>query len=257
MVATPDALSSLRSFNRFELKYLIGRDQIGAVRSDLSNNLDPDPHSPDGAYAVWSRYYDTADFKFYWEKIDGIRFRRKLRIRHYGDPTSISDEEPVFVEIKQRVNRVTQKRRVRLPYTAALALCDEHVLPELTQHAERVIAEEVLTLSSGLDLRATTIVGYRRQALVGRRTDGGLRITFDTLIRGRKTDLDLAAGVETPSIVSPQMVIVEVKVNERVPYWLTEKIARHNMQLVRISKYCTSVEGKPPLALRQRVEDTA
>jgi len=257
MVATPDALSSLRSFNRFELKYLIGRDQIGAVRSDLADNLDPDPHSPDGAYAVWSRYYDTADLKFYWEKIDGIRFRRKLRIRHYGGPASISSDDPVFVEIKQRVNRVTQKRRIRTSHGTALALCDDHILPELNQHSDRVIAEEVLTMCSGLDLRATTIVGYRRQAMVGRQTDGGLRVTFDSLIRGRKTDLALGAGGETPSIVPPQMAIVEVKVNERVPCWLTNKIARHNMQLIRISKYCTSVEGKAPPALRQRAEDIA
>ena len=53
------------------------------------------------------------------------------------------------------------------------------------------------------------------------------------------------------------MAIVEVKVNERVPYWLTEKVARHNMQLIRISKYCTSVEGIAPPGLRLRAEEAA
>ena len=33
-----------------------------------------------------------------------------------------------------------------------------------------------------------------------------------------------------------------MKVNERVPYWLTEIIARHNISLIRVSKYCQSIE---------------
>jgi len=257
MATITDPLASIRAFNRFELKYLIDRDQIGQVRDDLSANLDPDPHSPTGSYAVWSLYYDTVDLQFYWEKIDGIRFRRKLRIRHYGDPTTIAAAQPVYVEIKQRINRVTQKRRLRLPYRAALALCDDHLLPDVAEGIDRVVAGEVLSLVSGLDLRPTTVVGYRRLAMVGRETDGGLRVTFDTLVRGRKTDLDLKAAVDTAPVVPEDMAIVEVKVNERVPYWLTEKIARHNMALIRISKYCTSVEGTPPPGLRLQREEAA
>ncbi len=257
MATTLDALSSIRAFNRFELKYVIGRDQIGPIRADLADNLDADPHSPDGSYAVWSLYYDTPDLTFYWEKIDGIRFRRKLRIRHYGSPASLSPNHPVRVEIKQRINRVTQKRRVALPYRAARALCDDHTSPEPTDPYERAVADEVLSLVAGLDLQPTSVVGYQRLALIGRDTDGGLRVTFDTRVRGRRTDLDLAATVETEAILPPDMAIVEVKVNERVPYWLTAKIARHNMQLVRISKYCTSVEGTLPPGLRLRAEESA
>jgi len=256
-MATPiDALASLRAFNRFELKYLVARDRIGDVRTDLAAQLRPDPHSADGAYTVWSRYYDTADLKFYWEKIDGIRFRRKLRIRHYGQPAKLTADTTVFVEIKQRINRVTQKRRVQLPYGEALALCDEHALPDLSGH-ELTIGNEVLSLTAGLDLQPAAIVGYRRLAMIGGETDGGLRVTFDSYLRGRTTDLDLHAAVPTNPVLPEDMAIVEVKVNERVPYWLTDKIARHNMQLIRISKYCTSVEGKAPPGLRIKTEESA
>jgi hypothetical protein len=37
--------------------------------------------------------------------------------------------------------------------------------------------------------------------------------------------------------------VIELKVNERVPYWLTELIAKHDLQLVRLSKYCQSIEA--------------
>jgi hypothetical protein len=42
--------------------------------------------------------------------------------------------------------------------------------------------------------------------------------------------------------------VLEVKANERVPYWLTDLTARHSLAVVRMSKYCQSVEafGKAP-----------
>lgn len=257
MASALDALSAIRAFNRFELKYLVGRDQISAVRQDLADALEPDPHTADGSYGVWSLYYDTPQLQFYWEKIDGIRFRRKLRIRHYGGPNELASATPVFVEIKQRINRVTQKRRIRLPYLTALDLCERNVVPELDAHHEQVIAGEIASLLGTFDLQPSAITGYRRLAMVGREIDSGLRVTFDTYLRGRTTDLQLDSAVTTPSVLDPSVAIVEVKVNERVPYWLTEKIARHNMQLIRISKYCTSVEGIAPPGLRLRAEESA
>lgn len=38
-------------------------------------------------------------------------------------------------------------------------------------------------------------------------------------------------------------VVMEIKVNERMPYWLTELVAAHNLQMVRVSKYCRSIEA--------------
>jgi hypothetical protein len=35
---------------------------------------------------------------------------------------------------------------------------------------------------------------------------------------------------------------MEIKVNERIPYWLTEMLAAHNLNMTRISKYCRSIE---------------
>jgi hypothetical protein len=42
--------------------------------------------------------------------------------------------------------------------------------------------------------------------------------------------------------------VLEIKANDRVPYWLTDLAARSNMSVVRMSKYCQSVEafGRAP-----------
>ncbi|MFD5320161.1 VTC domain-containing protein [Streptomyces sp. NPDC127098] len=240
--------SRLHAFNRYEIKYLLPVTEVAPLREELARRMDRDAHCPVGGYGVWSVYYDTPALRFYWEKIEGLKFRRKLRIRHYGDVSTVTDDSPVHVEIKQRVNRVTQKRRLRLPYLAARALCDRRVEVPHAEH-ERPFVHEVLDLLVRLDLRATAITGYQREALVGRDQDTGLRVTFDRRIRGR--DRDFHFGTPTPEnrfIVPPRLAVMEVKVNERVPYWITDLMARRNLTVVRVSKYCQSVEayGRAP-----------
>ncbi|AQZ62534.1 unnamed protein product [[Actinomadura] parvosata subsp. kistnae] len=236
------APSKLHAFNRYEIKYLVDAAEAAELRQEIEQRLDRDRHSGDSGYGIWSVYYDTRQLRFYWEKIEGLKFRRKLRVRHYGDRFSVGLDTPVFVEIKQRVNRVTQKRRVRLPYADALRLCDGR---QMVEHdpSQRAFLEEVLDLVLRLDLRAVAMTGYQRHAYVGRDADVGLRVTFDHRIRGRDRDFHLGADAENRLIVPARKVIVEVKANERVPYWLTDLTAKRNLQVVRVSKYCQSVEA--------------
>jgi hypothetical protein len=244
------APSKLHAFNRYEIKYLVDTTRIAALRRELAGRLAPDSHGADGGYGVWSVYYDTPDLRFYWEKIEGLKFRRKLRIRHYGDRSTVGDDTGVYVEIKQRVNRVTQKRRIALPYRQARRLCDERATVE-HDPAQRAFVSEVLELVSGLDLRPVAMTGYQREAFVGQDADLGLRVTIDQRVRGRDRDFHLGADAENRLIVPARLAIVEIKANERVPYWLTDLAARAELQVVRVSKYCQSVEafGRAPRSI--------
>ncbi|WP_241990198.1 MULTISPECIES: polyphosphate polymerase domain-containing protein [unclassified Streptomyces] len=235
--------SRLHAFNRYELKYLVPVELATELRDELAERMDRDPHSPVGGYGVWSLYYDSPELRFYWEKIEGLKFRRKLRIRHYGDPAGVTDDSPVCVEIKQRVNRVTQKRRITLPYRTARQLCDGHA-PVDHAPKERAFVHEVLDLVVRLNLRPTAMTGYQREALVGRSADTGLRVTFDRRVRGR--DRDFRFGQERPEnrfTVPPHLAVMEIKVNERTPHWITDLAARRNLSLVRVSKYVQSIEA--------------
>ncbi|MFJ8582028.1 polyphosphate polymerase domain-containing protein [Micromonospora sp. NPDC093277] len=244
------APSKLHAFNRYEIKYLMPSTAVSALRTELAGRLDLDSNGLSGGYGVWSAYYDTRDLRFYWEKIEGLKFRRKLRIRHYGDRSTIHDDTPVYVEIKQRVNRVTQKRRVALPYHLARDLCDRRTMVE-HDPSQRAFLEEVLELVSGLDLRPVAMTGYQREAFIGRDADAGLRVTVDQRIRGRDRDFHLGADAENRLVVPARLAVVEFKANERVPYWLTDLTAELNMSVARISKYCQSVEafGRAPRSI--------
>nr|WP_037691164.1 polyphosphate polymerase domain-containing protein [Streptomyces scabiei] len=235
--------SRLHAFNRFELKYLVPVEEAAEIRDELAERMDRDLNSPVGGYGVWSLYYDTPQLRFYWEKIEGLKFRRKLRIRHYGNLDGVTDESPVCVEIKQRVNRVTQKRRITLPYSIARRLCDNR---EMVEHSaqESAFVQEVLDLVLRLNLQPTAITGYQREALVGRDADTGLRVTFDRRIRGR--DRDFHFGTPSPEnrfTIPPHLSVMEIKVNERTPYWITDLAARRNLNLIRVSKYVQSIEA--------------
>lgn len=244
------APSPLHAFNRYEIKYLVHTSRLAALRDQLRSRLDQDSYCPEGGYGVWSVYYDTRQLRFYWEKIEGLRFRRKLRIRHYGDRFNISDDTTVYVEIKQRVNRVTQKRRVGLSYSEARRLCDSRQMVE-HQPGQTGFVQEVLGLVNGFDLRAVAMTGYQREAYVGRGAEIGLRVTVDHRVRGRDRDFDLGSGAENRLIIPASMSVLEVKANDRVPYWLTDLAAHADLSVVRMSKYCQGVEafGKAPRSI--------
>ena len=251
-----ETASAMHRFNRYEIKYLMDESRVPELRERIQERMDTDAHQiANGPSLITSLYYDTKDLRCYWEKIEGLRFRRKLRIRMYGEPHTISDDSTAFVEIKQRVNRVTQKRRIALSYADARKLCDERIDPE-NPKVNQGFVNEVLNFASTLDLQPTAITTYHREAYVGTDADIGLRVTMDHRVRGRDRDFYLGMASENQFIIPPHLSIVELKANERVPTWFTDLAAELNLDTVRISKYCQAVEShqvaaRAPLHVRK------
>lgn len=233
---------TIRKFNRFELKYLITIRQAERFKKALRAYMVPDEHGRNnGRYALTSLYYDSPDLRCYWEKEYGLRFRRKLRLRRYETGEDLTEETPIFLEIKQRVDRVTQKRRAVLPYGKALRLCNDRQIPDYAPEDRNVI-EEIYVYLWQYNLRPVNIVRYERQAFVGTIYDLGLRVTFDTNLTFQTHPLHLHEESQDLPMMPANLVVMEIKVNERIPSWLTGLIADHNLRLERISKYCRSIE---------------
>src|SRR5690625_5627995 len=64
------------------------------------------------------------------------------------------------------------------------------------------------------------IVSYDRHALHGV-YDPELRVTFDLNLRCRNDDLSVENGPQGENFIDPNLVVLEVKVNDSVPLWLT------------------------------------
>ena len=233
----------IRKFNRFELKYLITLQQAEKFKGALRAYMPPDEHGLDnGRYALASLYYDSPGLRCYWEKEYGIRYRRKLRLRRYETGETLTEDTPIFVEIKQRVDRVTQKRRAVLPYADAMRLCNDRQIPS---HApeDKALIEEIYVYLWQYNLRPVSLVRYDRQAFIGSAYDLGLRVTFDTTLTFQAHPLHLHEAPQGLPMMPVNQVVMEIKVNERIPSWLTGMIADHNLRLERVSKYCRSIEA--------------
>ena len=113
----------IRRFNRFELKYVLPVRQCTVLFSELEERIVPDRHGERAGYPIISLYYDSPDYECFWSKIEGLKFRRKVRLRIYPDERGIAAVDRGSVEIKQRINRTVQKRRLELPLRDAEALC--------------------------------------------------------------------------------------------------------------------------------------
>jgi len=240
-------------FNRFELKYLLSLQQAELFKAILQSYVIPDEHGQgNGRYTLSSLYYDSPDLRCYRENEHGLKFRRKLRIRRYEAREVFTDESPVFVEIKQRYDRVTQKRRTVLPYREALRLCNDRQIPG-NGLGDKALLDEIYVFLWQYDLRPASLVRYDRQAFTGTEYDPGLRVTFDTSLSFQACQLHLHEQPSGLPMLPASAVVMEIKVNERIPYWLTNMIAAHNLQRVGVSKYCRSIEAAQSMPATRRL----
>ena len=231
----------IKRFNRYELKYVIDARRYRALVQDLKHFMIPDQHGDvDGFYRVVSLYYDSPTLSAYWSKIEGLKFRRKLRIRIYPG-TDIRTVKEGFVEIKQRTNRTVQKKRLILPLGQAERLCSDAEIPERLDEQDLTAASEIAYMVRSLHLRPKAIVSYRRRAYMGGRYESGMRLTFDMQLQGRTHALNVNETAKNQYFMPPDWMVMEVKCNERVPVWVGSLLAKHHCQLQRISKYCAAL----------------
>lgn len=240
---------------RYELKYLITQTQRAALMTHLENYTVPDEHSQGQRdYTIASLYFDTPDYKAYWDKLEGHRNRRKVRVRVYGNQV-VTETTPAYIEIKGRRNKMMSKKRVAMPYAQAVDLAGYPERLAQFQPEDQAILNEVSYLYTALQLQPACVVTYQRLALNGVDPYDDLRVTFDTQLRGRTRDLNLlTAGAESGRyFVPPHLCILEVKINHTVPYWLAMLLAQQRCLQRRISKYCLALEQNAAIGQRERI----
>lgn len=227
-----------RAFSRFELKYLIHYREYRLFRKIIRDYVRPDPYCDrEGFYKISSLYYDSPGYACFWEKIEGLKFRRKFRIRTYDN----DDDRMAFMEIKQRIDRTLQKRRTRLPLDLALAIAEDPDSGPYRAGEDRVM-DEILYLVETQLLEPQMVISYQREAFMGVFEDG-LRITFDHRCKYRNQRLDIGGVFDEGNyFIPPELLILEVKFNEMVPLWLCSYLNKLECRTQRISKYCTAVK---------------
>jgi hypothetical protein len=225
---------------RFEFKYLVGTMDVPRVVESFGGYLTPDPNSdPAVGYSLYSVYWDSGDFRFFWEKIEGLKQRRKLRLRRYGTGPDIQ------IEIKQRIDRTLQKRRLRWPVERVREVFGSMARGSLPAETDlgHPVAAEAAVLCRRFGLTPRVGVRYRRRAFFGA-FEPNLRVTFDSRVQYQAGgDVDLTAPFDVGKyIVDPRSTIMEIKFTGRVPLWLSRLVSTNDLQMIRMSKYCSAVD---------------
>lgn len=232
----------IKNFKRLELKYLLTLEQKSKLLNEFKEILVPDTNwNETWKYKLESIYYDTDDLKFYYDKIARLR-NKKLRIRRYVEEGKKFDENSlVFVEIKEKINWTTEKRRVKMSYLEAINFIEKWKLPNFKEEDKKVV-EEVFILASENKLKPKAITSYDRQAFFGIDEKSGLRLTFDTSVAYKKNNLVLNTNTKDGNIISSNLTIMELKANEVIPEYMLKFFERNNITPTNMSKYCQAIE---------------
>lgn len=227
---------------RYELKYLIPPAVAHAIECKLTGRCHLDSHGREGFYVNQSLYFDSPRFDFYFHKVDGVKLRRKVRIRRYGDTGPWGT---VFVEIKKRHGQYIEKVRFPLESQLLNSLFDpvsgQHIAEGLTP-AQRQVYNEVVSLNRLFHLRPIVFIGYKRKAWWAEGNER-LRITFDSDLYYDAVNQNCEASLEnTQFILNGDEVIMEIKANGRVPFWVLELLQEFECHITRFSKYCLGVK---------------
>jgi len=237
----------MTSSGRYELKYFLPHYAVDEMVDVIKAYVQPDAHArvtDDGVprYTIRSVYLDNDALRFYHEKIDGMRDRKKLRVRAYSQP---GGNDMVFLEIKHRDNTNVLKERTALPLRVADALLGRKVhAGELAlAPGARRLAERFAHFCHFHDLRPVINVMYERTPFVGR-ADESVRLTIDVNLRAEdQRGANSLFEHRTAQPVPLPGTILELKFDRLMPEWMRRVVRHFDLRQESISKYCHSVDA--------------
>jgi hypothetical protein len=237
-------------FQRFEFKYQLPLDLVEGMVPELLKYMDWDHYAknlPDNSYRVASLYYDSVGLGCYYDKINGQKTRKKLRIRFYDQ--ILKPDTKVFLEIKRKYDTVVIKDRLILTHRDCKELLQENKKVNLpNDNSLKDTLDEFLWLRSYNGMVPQIMVLYERKPLVSK-IDPNFRVTIDYNIRAYLADW--LSDKNDGKLVNPGLAVLEVKFNNVLPFWFLRIIQRYNLQTQPFSKFSNSMEVcRPELAHR-------
>ena len=211
---------------RYEMKYLLTPQQTEYFKESVKDHMKIDKF---GLTSIASLYYDTPSYRLIRTSIEKPPFKEKIRLRSYGLAT---EESPVFLELKRKAYGIVYKRRVQ----STIPLVNKFFYGEGDICAGGQINKEITTFRDYYKvLVPACLIIYDRVAYF--QPDGDLRLTIDHNPRYRFEDLDLTTSMEGNSLLDEGWTILEVKVQQAVPLWLSAILDKGRIYKGSFSKY--------------------
>lgn len=194
---------------RHELKYIVSSNSAEMLKIYLSKimSIDSNSFNEDFTYKIRSLYFDNDSSEAYYEKLNGVLYRSKYRIRYYNN-----DDSFIRLECKMKHNNLTSKKQV----TITREICDKIMNNEIDNIESDGLLKEFLDDIKRKHLKPSIIVDYERLAYTYPISD--VRITFDSKIKSGRYDYELFDyDFPTYNVIKDNEVVLEVKFNEVLP----------------------------------------
>lgn len=211
---------------RYERKYLLSAEQTEYLVKRLEGRMKLDQY---GRTSIASLYYDTPNYQLIRASVEKPPFKEKIRLRSYGLATL---ESPVYLELKRKAYGIVYKRRV--PTT--IPLVEKFFAGSGDICGPGQINREITYFRDYYQtLVPACLIIYDREAFF--EPGGDLRLTIDYNPRYRTDHLDLTYSMDGLPLRPPGHTILEVKVQEAMPLWLTHILDEGKIYKNSFSKY--------------------
>jgi SPX domain protein involved in polyphosphate accumulation len=231
--------------NRQEYKYYIKKEDLFFIKAYLKEVLINDINSVGDKYTISSLYFDTLNNDDYNQKLDGVMFREKYRIRIYNN-----DITSAKFEVKRKLNNCISKLSAKIT---------EQDLVEIYKKNYSVLdkykdLEYVSSRIGYMSYSPINIVTYDREAYTI--PINNIRITIDSNLRthGFNTDLFALNNAPTSIVQNNNLDILEVKFNNELPNFIKVFLSSFCSVRSAISKYAlcrihnnTEIKGDDPV----------
>lgn len=229
---------------RFEAKYIISEITAAAIKKFIEPYMMYDKHSGGKPYVINSCYLDSADMRLYYSSSYGEKNRYKLRIRSYSEDPG----QPIFFEIKRRVNGIILKQRAKTSKEVAKkVLIGETVSDDELQHLDEKGLHnfyEFREMMESINAGPKVMVRYLRDAYVST-FDDPVRITFDTNLAGLPS-LHYDDNIwiyDNRWFTAPNVpVILEIKFTDTFPIWVNHLVQYFHLPRTSFAKYIVCVD---------------
>jgi SPX domain protein involved in polyphosphate accumulation len=227
---------------KFEFKYIVPVSKMDALREAFSPFVELDPYAASAAnhqYKVRSIYFDTPRFDFYFEKLDGFKVRKKIRIRGYNEKIG---DDIVFLEIKRKFKEPIEKSREKLTFDFVRQLLNSSDI-NYDQENDHWKSDDINGAGKffyhvySQRLKPVILVIYEREAYFDR-FGQDVRLTIDKNLRCLPyPGIDDLFREDKASYAMKDHFIFEVKFRENFPFWLRPVIGRLGLMKQAASKY--------------------
>lgn len=228
---------AIKSFKRYEKKYLLSQNQYDLLIPKILNYMEFDKHCKDNKnYNIYSIYYDNDNNDVIRHSISKPYYKEKLRLRSYK--ITSNPEDIVFLELKKKINKIVNKRRIVLTLKDAIDFLERGIRPRTNDYLNNQVLDEIEYYLSHNKVEPKVFIGYSRKAFFSK-DNKDFRLTIDSKILTRREDLSLGAGYFGKDILEENQYLMEVKILGSIPLWFTHILTELKIYNTHFSKYGT------------------